>query len=292
MTNMRVLALVVSIISLTMPAQAQTFVGVLEERVEGGPPARVVRAAFEKAGDAWRALPIFCGGPACGPEAYPAIATWTIAFDGRSLGTVSAHRPTRYRYFSDAGLLDITPNSVVPTIGARSMDYAGWVGEPVLRPLVAVSAPHAEDPQQWRRGHLSAARASIVRRAFRARFPVSNNCTDAYENRARPVPYADQDIRIARAYNSAHGWSLAELSLQGYQCDGPADSEFAVQTVVLSPAGEPRFLSEGLRLVDAGDYDGDDSSELVFAIDRYDRGGYEMYADDFNEHAVFEYSYH
>jgi hypothetical protein len=42
-------------------------------------------------------------------------------------------------------------------------------------------------------------------------------------------------------------------------------------------------------LVDAGDYDNNGRDELVFSIDRYNRGGYELFYDDFKKHATFEY---
>jgi hypothetical protein len=45
-------------------------------------------------------------------------------------------------------------------------------------------------------------------------------------------------------------------------------------------------------LVDAGDYGNDGRSELLFSIDRYNRGGYELFYDDFRKRAVFEFSYH
>jgi len=45
-------------------------------------------------------------------------------------------------------------------------------------------------------------------------------------------------------------------------------------------------------LVDAGDYDNDGKSEIVFSISRYNRGGYELFYDDFKGHTVFEFSYH
>lgn len=45
-------------------------------------------------------------------------------------------------------------------------------------------------------------------------------------------------------------------------------------------------------LVDAGDYDNDGRSELVFSIDRYNEGGYELYYNDFKKHSTFRFGYH
>jgi hypothetical protein len=59
-----------------------------------------------------------------------------------------------------------------------------------------------------------------------------------------------------------------------------------------SPAQEIKFLDKAMWLVDAGDYDNDGVSELVFSVDDYDRGGYKLFCDHFKKEAVFEFSYH
>jgi hypothetical protein len=61
---------------------------------------------------------------------------------------------------------------------------------------------------------------------------------------------------------------------------------------VIHPGGEITFLDQEMWLVDAGDYDNDGKSEVVFAIDGYDRGGYKLFYDDFRKNATFEFSYH
>jgi hypothetical protein len=60
----------------------------------------------------------------------------------------------------------------------------------------------------------------------------------------------------------------------------------------VAPDGKAMFIGAGIRLVDAGDYDNDGKSEVMFAINRYDEGGYELFYDDFKGHAVFQFSYH
>jgi len=109
-----------------------------------------------------------------------------------------------------------------------------------------------------------------------------------------PWPYRDQDIKLSSTYSSKTGWSVAALALRPYRCDGPGDDDdaFTVQWFTISPQGDVEFLGRGMWLVDAGDYDNDGRSEIVFSIDRYNRGGYELFYDDFKGHAVFEFGYH
>jgi hypothetical protein len=45
-------------------------------------------------------------------------------------------------------------------------------------------------------------------------------------------------------------------------------------------------------LVDAGDYDGDGKSEVLFAVDGYDLGGYRLFYRDFSRSSEFLFSYH
>lgn len=47
------------------------------------------------------------------------------------------------------------------------------------------------------------------------------------------------------------------------------------------------YLDSGTWLVDAGDYDSEGRPELVFSINRYNRGGYEIFYNDFKKRAVF-----
>ena len=47
-----------------------------------------------------------------------------------------------------------------------------------------------------------------------------------------------------------------------------------------------------MRLVDAGDYDNDGKSELVFSVSDYNLGAYALLHDNFRKHASFRFSYH
>jgi hypothetical protein len=50
--------------------------------------------------------------------------------------------------------------------------------------------------------------------------------------------------------------------------------------------------AQNLWLVDAGDYDNDGKSELIFSINRENEGGYEIWYDSFKKHAIFKFNYH
>ena len=58
------------------------------------------------------------------------------------------------------------------------------------------------------------------------------------------------------------------------------------------PNGSISFVGENFSFLDAGDYDADGRSELLFLISGYNRGGYALLFDDFKRSAIFEFSYH
>lgn len=249
------------------------ILGVLEEipgHYVGQPASRGIRVVFQKNGREWQPF----------DSEYAPPLKWTVVFSGRSLGQVTG---------TGEGVQKIT--GPVPTVGKRSAEFAGFLGVPVLRPLVTDSQPFFKDPESWRPSHASAGIAASARAAFRTKFPEASNCATP-DGEAKPWAYRDADLKVARTYSSVRRWSVVELLLDRYRCEGPIDDAFASQWFAVSPGGEVKFIGQGMWFLDAGDYDNDGKSEIVFSIDRYDEGGYELFYDDFKGHAVFRFSYH
>jgi hypothetical protein len=220
--------------------------------------------------------------------------TWTIAFDGRRLGTIAAQTPPQYHFYSEIGIETITNHGPVPTIGKKSADYAGFTGTPVYRPLVAVSQPNFSDPDHWKPAQLSSELIATSRQQFRSKFPTVSNCRNPEENVPRPWEYRDEDIQVTKAYSSKDGWSLIELNLTGYACDGPQNDggAFNGQWYAIDPTTNLRPLGTNMWFVDAGDYDNSGHSQLLFAIDGYNQGGYRLFYRNFTKSAEFSFNYH
>jgi hypothetical protein len=275
-----------------------TLVGILEDNpghYSGDPHYRDVRAAFQHDKSGWMALPNNCPNQSCLTSIttqFPAQVNWTIAFSGRELGHVLSRTPQSFDFYSSIGQQSIVGSTAPPTIGKPSAEFAGFLGEPVYRPLVAVSEPNYRDPENWKPTQPSPEVISAVRKAFRDRFPKVKNCTRQDVEHAKPWSYHDANIRINATYSSSRHWLIAELILDGYECDGPSDEPFSSQWFVITPEQQVRFLDSNMWLVDAGDYVNDGKSELIFSIDGYNRGGYKLYYDDFRQDAVFEFNYH
>ncbi|MGA2372404.1 MAG: hypothetical protein ACLPPV_21255 [Candidatus Korobacteraceae bacterium] len=271
------------------------LVGVLEDNpghFSGEPHYRAVRAVFYKEGEQWKAFPSSdCTDQDC-LQKYPQEVIWTITFDGRQLGNVTGRTPEEFDFYSSVGQQVIISKDIPPAVGQPSREFGGFLGQPVYRPLIAVSQPNYRDPDGWKPAKLSAGATLAVRREFRKRFAKVTNCPKGRSDKVEPWPYEDSNISVQKAYASQRGWMVASVLLAPYRCDGPPDELFAMQWFVITPQQEVRWLDSNMWLVDAGDYDHDGKSELVFVIDDYNRGGYRLFYDDFRQRAVFEFSYH
>jgi hypothetical protein len=275
------------------------ILGVLEDRpghYAGEPNFRAVRILFQKLGNKWEPFQSDCHDRECLrliAKDYPQQISWTVAFDGKEIGRISTQAPDDFAWYSDVGLERITGTGPVPTLGERSQEFSGWLSEPVYRPLVAVSKPNFSDPGGWKRTRLLPEQIAELRIAFRRQFAKVSNCKSPEENTLRPWNYRDEKIGIGAAYSSVDHWILAELNLTGYACDGPAEdgSPFEYQWYVVAPSGNAHFLASDMWLVDTGDYDNDGASEILFAVDAYNKDGYRLYYSNFSRHAEFVFNY-
>jgi hypothetical protein len=280
------------------PAEARpsrVMLGVLEDHpgvYTGQPNFWRVRVLFEKKGTEWKAFPNPCTDLPCLkalPKSYPKEVNWTIAFDGRKLGQVTARTLSQFSSPDSVGAQQITSSGPIPTVGKRSMANSGFYFTPAFRSLVAVSMPYVRDPEVWKPAHLSTDLVSALRRQFRKRFPKVSNCTNPSENIQKPWAYEDEEIKVGRIYSSKENWSLAELHLVGWACDGPQEdgSPFLTQWYAIAPTNEIRFLGSGMWLIDAGDYDDDGKSEVLFAVNGSAKDGYRLFYQHFNKRVEF-----
>ncbi len=271
-------------------------IGVLEERPSANTdeaPRHVVRALFHKEGTGWESYDPNCSDEAClsaAPANAPQRVTWTISNNGRALGEATAVTPTAWALYGDVGLQELEEGSTAPTLGERSNDFAD-AATPLHRPLIATSPAAFADPEAWMEWPLTEEDEQAVRQAFQAQFGNVTNCANA-TTAPQPRAYAPADIEVSRTYASPGNWRIATARLLGYGCDGPLEGAYAEQTFAISPANEARLLGEGYRFLDAGDYDADGQTEVIFVISQYNTGGYALYANNFAQSAVFDYSYH
>jgi len=271
------------------------YVGILDDAREelknwkpGTAEHRIIMPAFEKNESGWQSIKSFA----------PPQMNWTIAFDGKNLGAVESRSENEADQLnsesSRAKQSILTPFSKIPSVGNPSTKFAGVYGfgpAKFRRPLVAVSKPYFKDPDNWKRTALPDEVASVVRAGFRRQFPHVDRCSDE-EIAERDWKFPDSAIKIRAAYASNKNSFLVATHLDAGNCgwgghpDDPLDS-FVDQWFFVGKDRATQRIGGFDELLDAGDYDNNGHSELIFfslrseTSDAYDL----VYGDDFEHKA-------
>lgn len=204
-------------------------------------------------------------------------------------------RPDNQRRISDVGVHDLISSSALPEIGNPSRKFSGSLSMVVRRPLVLVSAPNFRDPDEWKRKQLSTGLMKQAREKFRKAFPHVRNCDKDGNASQADWKYLDSDLELLDIYGAKTGSRLVHLLLKGNQCDyiDDPDDPFVDQWFLISPDGASLRLGGFMELVDAGDYDGDGRSEVIFALGQpEDEDGYVLFFDDFKQKIKMSWTYH
>lgn len=286
------LSLVIMLGFLGQPqgAAGEVVLGVLEQPQCTQNPPIAVRALFVKRGRDWLAL--------TSQEASQGVSlpdAWTVGFDGRSLGTVKTSDPgfqTEYAWtFPRDRLLLLTPGQSLPDVGNKQRKFGGWCETPGRRPLVLVSHPAVRDPDRWKPYRpVDAIRARLFAE-FKTQAGSASTCPGD-SDAPKPLAYSSQDLVFFPSYQDRYGRKLVSLGLDARQntCDGPPESAWAAHSFLLG--NDVLYVGPNLTLVDAGDYDSDGATEIVFWYSGYNDDGYTLFYDGFRKHVDYHWKYH
>ena len=291
------ITVLVAILAASASAREETvLLGVLED--VPGPHAgessnMKVRTLFSHNTSNWIAYKSDCPNQECLEtltKQYPHEVTWFVTLSGRQTGKIIGRTPHHFSFYSHVGLQNII-DGTVPAVGDPSYEFESFGADKLRRPLVTVSKPHFKDPAMWKRTKITPQISTQALTAFRSKVPQV--CKESASGTLVPFRYSRHDLSV-RTHRSSYGALIMTIWLQGaYACDGGDGTDLLnAQTFFLSEAGDIRFLGEGLRFVDAGDYDNDGQSELIFSLSRYNRGGYVLFSVAMVELARFEFGYH
>ena len=293
---MKVLTLTAAVVLI--PIGVLALSGIAKQRVhpiiavlEQPPQCRQdvgVRPVFAERDGAWQPLDSI-ESLRLGPTRF------TLAFDGRSLGTVDTREPgihNEYYWFSRDPLLDVGSHASLPRITNRLHRFDGWCSAPGVRPIVAVSSGHYEDPESWKPFTPPPDAAAALLEQFRAIVGVVYNCQ---HTTARDIPfhYTARDLVVQSAYRNNEGREIVALALRSSleACDAYGyDPQYRNHWFIMDSV--PKHLGDGLDLLDAGDYDGDGHSELIFWTTDEDLDGYVLLYDSLSKRAEFTWHYH
>ena len=255
--------------SLILPSQAfawTSWVGVLEDwplqsdaAAQGNKPepksepkyeARVRPLFIRIDKTTWQAAPR--PGDANPVATLPKAFSWDVCFSGRGEGQLTA------MLIAD-GMPTTTPPYILraedraPWRTRRSADYAGWLPTPVYKPILLMSSLNSscKDPEKWKQAGAEKARTKIpaMIEALRKDFASNDPGLTTYD-------FADKDVKIFRSWASTKQGIFVALRTR--------HKDSTIETFQISPQGDVTHLGHDMMLVDAGDFDGDGTTEILF----------------------------
>lgn len=283
---------VLSSIVLLLPAlqAAPPLVAVLEYPQCAHDSVLAVRPLFAHVDDRW--IPLSSADSASRFDM--SNMEWTVAFDGNNRGTVRTTDPRTHFaddwFFARDRRLDVAMTPAPPRIANTRHAFSGWCSAPPTRPLVLVSPANYRDPDHWQRFDAPSSIREELFADFKRVVDTTWYCPKDPE-KAIPFPYTAKHIAMRAAYRDRRGRRLIALQLDFKDgCDGMSGDDRGIHWFFLDHG--TRYIGNGLELVDAGDYDADGASEILFWSGGYDRDGYSLYYDDLRRHADFTWGYH
>lgn len=268
------------------------ILGVLEEpQCKDGAP-RSVRPLFVKKNAEWLALNTQEAAAGFGLDRIG----WTAAFDGKNIGQFISTDPKKvispeWTYPRDY-LHALESGKALPEIKNKLKAFSGWCAAPQYYPIVLVSEPNFQDPEQWKRSTASIANMKELFRAFREATKDALLCQVSDNGKPKPYKYGQNYLQIVAVYKSTQNKQLVSVTLRKQYSACDSELGWPDTPIWLLLNNTVRNIGNNLTLIDAGDYDKDGKSEVIFWYSGYNRDGYVLFYNDFRSRADFIWSYH
>ena len=277
--------------SLAAYAENETLLGVIEEPQckDGGDT--YVRAMFGKINDEWLSL----DSAKTYTEHAPKNITWVISLDGKKLGDVTTDDPgfsSSYEWtYPRDHLLNIAPSEKIPSITNQNQNFGGWCAAPKNRPIPVVAHGGISDPDNWKPFTPSQKQVIQMFPQFKAQNGKAFVCPNPNSDSGVHFNYKANDIRALKSYRNKMGHLLISLALKHRKdmCGG-LDEGWDTQTFLVND--QTSYIGANFTLVDAGDYDANGTSELLFWLSSYNKDGYILFSPNNSVTTEYSWSYH
>jgi hypothetical protein len=257
-----------------------------------------IRVAFHKQGAVWTAFPNNFKSIESLQDAmskYPEEMEWIVSQRGKRSGTIISFQPSLISALSEAGLHMMKMGEDIPSSGDLTEEFSGNAGKPCARPLVCSSQSMIADPDGWKRVRSTAGLVRACQPAFKV--AVKDLYVVSDSGKKAKLKYKEGMAVVHECWAAKDGTIYLSLKisgnmdkLSGYQVPAGAP-EWEPQGFMINPKGKATWLGSGLRFVDAGDYDKDGRSEVIFFYTRGNSDGYAMYHSGFSKAVSFSWSY-
>lgn len=265
-----ILICIIVLLSLESIAQDRVEVSIIEQNYRNGKISTydpfLIRFSFYKDENDWHIA-----------DDTLRSTTGYVCFDGRLIGEINISDIFFRKYNSFKSRYGIDDCSKVPKIGKPSMKFSGWPGYPVYRPLVVSSIASAKDAEHWKPS--SPSNNDLVKVA---KYMKENILSAVYSDLNLNAIYLIRDIN--KSYASKDSVKLISLNLYGdyknhdEDCDEVEDETTDNMWFVIEN-DRVGYIGYDMFLIDAGDYDNDGRSEIVFKKEQYNYDAYVLFYD-------------
>ena len=205
-----------------------------------------------------------------------------VCFDGKLIGKIDIlelYNKTKCetcKYMFDDTHYIIRDCKNVPKVGKPSTLFSGWIlDRPVYRPLVVNSTPNFKDNEHWRPFTPSKRDSLIILKFFKGKILPKK-----YLNKKDNQLFKN----INKSYISSDSIRLISTNLFGdykYPCDTCEGviQETGQNSWFVLKKDNIDYIDSDMILVDAGDYDNDGKSEIIFMKQQYDYDAYILLYD-------------
>jgi hypothetical protein len=268
------------------------ILAVLEQKQCEDDSDLMIRVLFAKNDNKWISLDNQSFG---GTNVFTKI-TWTVAFDGRNIGQVQAIdsniSDTLENTYASINLLKVKQDTNMPKVLNKNKDFWGWCNAPKFRPLVLISKSNYNDPVKWTSFAPSKKISSQLFSEFKKVAGAAKRCLTYQGFDQVPYNYQAKDLMLFKGYQNKLGQKLISIGLNPdlYKCDGVIEPQWKPYWFLLDK--QIRYIGTELDFVDAGDYDNDGKSKVIFWHSGYNEDGYSLFYNDFNSRTDFYWNYH
>lgn len=182
----------------------------------------------------------------------PKALSWDVCFSGRSEGQLTGNLVAEGMPTTSPPYI-LRPEDHAPWRTRRALEYAGWLAVPVYKPILLLSSlnSNCKDNEKWRRsgsGKLQKLIPTMIAE-LRKSFLAANPGTVQYQ-------FDDKNVKLSQSWVSPkHGMFAAVKTI-------PKSTD--METFQISASGELTYKARNMIFIDAGDFDGDGATELLF----------------------------